>query len=258
MQFESMSQRHAHILKLLKAEESVKVADLADMLKVSLVTIRKDLKMLEEKNLLFRTHGFIAKTDPYPKEINVNEKEELFKDEKLRIGKAAAQMVNTNNAILIASGTTVLQMAHALDTSERNNLTVVTSAMNVAMALRGKPNIEILQLGGIVRNSSTSVVGPYAESMLHGLAFSTLFLGVDGLDAEYGCSTSNVLEAKLNYEMIKVAQKTVVLTDSSKFGKRGFGRICGLSDIDQIITDKNISQQSIKKIEAAGIELIIV
>ncbi|MFT4204396.1 MAG: DeoR/GlpR family DNA-binding transcription regulator [Chitinophagaceae bacterium] len=253
-----MTQRHSYILKLLQAEESVKVADLADMLKVSLVTIRKDLKILESKSLLFRTHGFISKSDPYPKEVNVNEKESIFLDEKIRIGQAAAQLVNNNNPILIASGTTVLQMAKQLNTAERKNLMIVTSAMNVAMALCEKPNIEILQLGGIVRHSSTSVVGPYAESMLQGLAFSTLFLGVDGIEAEYGCSTSNVLEAKLNSEMIKVAQKTIVLTDSSKFGKKGFGRICGLSDIDQIITDKNITPQSAKKIEEAGVELTIV
>ena len=258
MQFESMAQRHAYILKLLQSEESIKVADLSNMLKVSLVTIRKDLKILEERNLLFRTHGFIAKTDPYPKEISVNEKEGYFKEEKVRIGKAAALMVNSNNPILIASGTTVLQMAHALDTSARQNLTIVTSAMNVAMALRNKPNIEILQLGGIMRTSSTSVVGPYSESMLQGLSFSTLFLGVDGIEGGYGCSTSNVLEAKLNYEMIKVAQKTIVLTDSSKFGKRGFGKICDLSDIDQIITDNKIAPASIRKIEDAGIELTIV
>lgn len=258
MHFESMAQRHAYILKLLQSEESLKVADLSDMLNVSLVTIRKDLKILEDKSLLFRTHGFISKSDPYPNEVNVNEKEHFFKDEKIRIGNAAAQLVNTNNPILIASGTTVLHMARALNTSERNNLTIVTSAMNVAMVLRDKPNVEILQLGGIMRQSSTSVVGPYAESMLQGLAFSTLFMGVDGIEAGYGCSTSNVLEAKLNHEMIKVSQKTVVLTDSSKFGKKGFGRICGLSDIDQIITDQNIPTISAKKIEEAGIELTIV
>ncbi|WP_447641123.1 MULTISPECIES: DeoR/GlpR family DNA-binding transcription regulator [Chitinophagaceae] len=258
MQFESMTQRHGYILKLLQKEESVKVADLADKLQVSLVTIRKDLKILEQKNLLFRTHGFISKSDPYPTEINVNEKESILKEEKIRIGQAAAHLVNTDNPILIASGTTVLQMARALNTSERQNLVIVTSAMNVSMALRDKPNIEILQLGGIVRHSSTSVVGPYAESMLEGLAFSTLFLGVDGIDLEYGCSTSNVMEAKLNKAMIKAAQRTIVLTDSSKFGKKGFGKICNLSDIDQIITDKNITAQTAKKIEKAGIELIIV
>ncbi|PZP50847.1 MAG: transcriptional regulator [Pseudopedobacter saltans] len=258
MEFESMAQRHAYILKVLQSEDSIKVADLEKKLKVSLVTIRKDLKILEQKKLLFRTHGFITKSDPYPTDINVNLKEEHNKEAKIRIGEAAAKMIDPKSAILIASGTTVLQMARAIQIPDNQHLTVVTSAMNVAMALRDKLNIEIIQLGGIVRHSSTSVVGPFAEKMLQDLSFSTLFLGVDGLEAAYGLSTSNMLEAKLNAEMIKVAQKTVVLTDSSKFGKRGFGRICGLNDIDHIVTDTGISQQSIKRIEATGVELTIV
>lgn len=257
MQIDSMAQRHTYILNKLQHDEVVKVADLSDILGVSLVTIRKDLKILENKHLLYRSHGVITKTDPYTKDINVNEKGLMHLDQKISIGNAAANLVKSQDAILIASGTTVLQMAQALNNFEKR-LTVVTSAMNVAMALREKPNTEVIQLGGIMRHSSTSVVGPYAEEMLKGLSFTTLFLGVDGIELEYGCSTSNMQEAKLNWEMIKVAQKTVVLTDSSKFGKRGFGKICEMNDIDQIITDNGISTFYRQEIEAAGIELTVV
>ncbi|SIT21107.1 transcriptional regulator, DeoR family [Filimonas lacunae] len=258
MQIESMAQRHSYILNKLNKEEVVKVSDLSDELNVSPVTIRKDLKVLESKKLLYRSHGIITKSNPYIMDVNVNIKSGIRTDQKKRIGEAAAALVAPEDAILIASGTTVLQLAEALAHNTTEHLTVVTSAMNVAMVLRERPNTEIIQLGGIIRQSSTSVVGPYAEDMLRRLSFKTLFLGVDGIDAEYGCSTSNMMEAQLNEVMINAAQKTVILTDSSKFGKKGFGKICDLSEIDQIITDDEITHASREKIEQAGVELTIV
>lgn len=235
----------------------LKVSDLSNKLNVSIVTIRKDLKMLENKNLIYRTHGLIYKSNPYIYDKNVNEKHLINTEQKNRIAKYAANLVEPNDAILIASGTTVHNFASAINVTS-GKLIVVTSAMNVAIALSAKPNVEVIQLGGIVRSNSSSVVGLYAEEILKSMSFSKLFLGVDGIDADNGCSTSNLLEANLNHSMIKAAQKTIVLTDSSKFGKKGFGKICNLNEIDQIITDDGLSGKSKKLIENSGIELTLV
>lgn len=81
-----------------------------------------------------------------------------------------------------------------------------------------------MQLGGMVRHSSSSVVGPISETMLAEFTFTKLFLGVDGIDLDFGLTTTNSLEASLNKAMIKAAQKIIVLADSSKFGKKGFSR----------------------------------
>ncbi|WP_413532134.1 DeoR/GlpR family DNA-binding transcription regulator [Empedobacter brevis] len=256
-QLETMAQRHMYILDELEKSEMLKVSDLSNKLNVSIVTIRKDLKMLENKNLTYRTHGLIYKSNPYIYDKNVNEKHLINTEQKNRIGKYAANLVEPNDAILIASGTTVHNFASAINVTS-GKLIVVTSAMNVAIALSAKPNVEVIQLGGIVRSNSSSVVGLYAEEILKSMSFSKLFLGVDGIDADYGCSTSNLLEANLNHSMIKAAQKTIVLTDSSKFGKKGFGKICNLNEIDQIITDDGLSGKSKKLIENSGIELTLV
>jgi DeoR family transcriptional regulator of aga operon len=109
-----------------------------------------------------------------------------------------------------------------------------------------------------VRKTSTSVTGNYAESILDNFTCSKLFLGVDGIDIEQGCTTSNMMEALLNKAMIRTAQKTIIITDSSKFGRRGFGKICPLSDIDMIITDEGISQTMVRDLENMGIEVVIV
>ncbi|MGV0927881.1 DeoR/GlpR family DNA-binding transcription regulator [Empedobacter sp. ULE_I145] len=256
-QLETMAQRHMYILDELEKSEMLKVSDLSNKLNVSIVTIRKDLKMLENKNLIYRTHGLIYKSNPYIYDKNVNEKHLINTEQKNRIAKYAANLVEPNDAILIASGTTVHNFASAINVTS-GKLIVVTSAMNVAIALSAKPNVEVIQLGGIVRSNSSSVVGLYAEEILKSMSFSKLFLGVDGIDADNGCSTSNLLEANLNHSMIKAAQKTIVLTDSSKFGKKGFGKICNLNEIDQIITDDGLSGKSKKLIENSGIELTLV
>jgi len=249
-------ERHQVILNKIKQEGQIKVLNLCQELKVSSVTIRKDLKFLEEKGLLFRTHGGATLNNPYTTERPVNEKEKIYLPEKMRIGAAAAQLITPNDSILIASGTTV--QAFARNIQPQDNLTVITSALNVALELIHHPGIEIIQLGGLLRKSSSSVTGPYAKNILTDFSCSKLFLGVDGIDLEFGLTTANVMEAHLNREMIRVSQKTVVLADSTKFGRRGFGKICDFEEIDEIITDKGVSDYTARTLEEMGIKVTIV
>ncbi|HEY0772151.1 MAG TPA: transcriptional regulator, partial [Sphingobacteriaceae bacterium] len=176
--------------------------------------------------------------------------------EKMRIGVAAANLIEPNDSIIIASGTTVQSFAKSIQPIE--NLTVITSSLNVALDLTHNPVIEVLQLGGLVRKSSSSVAGAYAEGILKDFFCSKLFLGVDGIDIEFGLTTTNSMEAHLNRQMMGTAQKTIVLADSTKFGKRGFGRICGLDEIDRIITDSNVSDHTVKTFESMGIKVTVV
>lgn len=252
----TLTQRHQLIIDRLKKEGSVKVVDLCTELNVSSVTIRKDLKLLEDKDLLFRTHGGGTLSNPYTVDRSVNEKEKIKSGEKSDIGAAAASLIQPNDCILIASGTTVLSLAKNL--RPKGNLTVITAALNVAIELINHPEIEVIQLGGMLRKSSSSVTGAYAENILSDFSCSKLFLGVDGIDVEFGLTTTNMMEAQLNRKMISAAQKTIVLADSSKFGKRGFGKICGLEDIEQIITDSGISEHMAETLTAMGIEVTIV
>ena len=108
----------------------------------------------------------------------------------------------------------------------------------------------------MLRHSSLSVVGAYSETFLQGCSFSKLFLGVDGIDAEYGISTTDLREAHLNQIMMSCAQKTIVLADSSKFGRRGFAKIANLTDVDMIITDDKVNPQTVNKLEEMGIEFV--
>lgn len=252
----NLNERHEYILDILRKQSSVSVTSFASQLNVSEVTIRKDLSYLESLNLLYRAHGFAILINPYINDRHINEKEKINTEKKHAIGLFAASLITDNDSIIIASGTTVLSLAREIITS--THLTVVTAAVNVATVLAKDPNIDVVQLGGILRNSSVSVVGPFAEKMMQDFSCSKLFIGVDGFDTSFGLTTTNLMEANLNRIMMKAAQKVIVLADSSKFGLRGFSKICDISEIDQVITDDKAPHQFLDKLNDVGIEVSIV
>lgn len=252
----SIAERHKYILNILQKEGYVKVLDLAKQLDVTPVTVRKDLKMLEEKGLLYRTHGSASPVNPHPGDRTVSEKEKIKPEEKRKIGEAATRLLKSNDSIIINSGSTICAFAEQIEPIE--GLTIVSASLKATMILGEKNFINLIQLGGIFRKRSTSVIGSYAQAFLKEITCSKLFLGVDGIDIDFGITTSNIEEAELNKAMMDVASKTIILADSSKFGRKGFGKICDIDKIDTIITDAGVSSSMVKKIEEQGIELMIV
>ena len=252
----NIAERHQQILELLKKEGSVNANELSKVFNVSAVTIRKDLKQLEDRKLLFRSHGRAIPSNPYTTEHHVHVKEKIQAKEKNLIAIAAGLTLEANDSIIIASGTSVIEFARNIKAVE--GLTVLTASLNTALILSQNPSIDVIQLGGNIRRSSSSIVGPIAEKMLAEFTCTKLFLGVDGIDLDYGLTTTNSMEASLNKEMIKAAQKIIVLADSSKFGRKGFGRICGLQDVDQIITDRGIDSKTKERLHELGIYVTVV
>lgn len=236
-------------------KESIPVSDLSILLDVSTVTIRKDLTELEQQNKLYRTHGKAILINPYINNRSVNEKELLAPEQKHNIGMAAARLITKDDSIIIASGTTVQAFARCI--SPIHKLTVISASLNVSQTLAENEHVDILQLGGILRHSSRSVVGRYAEYALSDFACSKVFLGVDGIDLDFGITTTDIREAELNKVMMRAAQKTIVLADSSKFHRKGFSKIANLDEVDLIVTDSGISENIVKRLEDLGIELII-
>ena len=243
-------ERQSIILELLIQHNSILVTDLATHLNVSSVTIRKDLTDLEREKKLYRNHGKAILIDPYIDNRNVSEKEKLYVEEKRLIGMKAASLITPKDSILIASGTTMHALARSIVPADE--LTVITASMEVSNILASEKNIYIIQLGGILRHSSLSVVGKYAENILADFSCSKLFIGVDGIDLDFGITTTNMMEASLNRVMMQI-----VLADSSKFGRRGFSKIADMEDVDHIITDSRIPPSTALRLEEMGIEVTI-
>lgn len=247
--------RHEFILKRLQENNRVMIDELIGITGVSGVTIRKDLKLLEEKGLLFRTKGGGSINNPYTIERPLNEKEFIHAKEKELIAKAALSIIGDNDSIMIGSGTTVFALARILHPEKR--LTVITPAVKVTLELSSRSNIEVLQLGGLLRPNSSSVAGEQAEKTLEEISCGILFLGIDGVDLDFGLSITNLTEASLNKKMIECAQIIAVLVDSTKFGRRGLGKVCDLEHIQYIITDEGVSSSTVRQLEDRGVKVII-
>jgi DeoR family transcriptional regulator of aga operon len=252
----NITDRHELILQRLKENGKVSITELTELMKVTGVTIRKDLKLLEDKNLLFRTKGGGSIHNPYASERNINEKEFINSDQKKKIAKAALALIGNSDSISIGSGTTVFELAHYLYPVKP--LTVITPALKVGLELSNRPNVEVLQLGGLIRSNSSSVAGSYAERILQELSCEIIFLGVDGIDLDFGFSITNIAEATLNQKMIETAQTVVILADSTKFNRRGLGKICGFEQVQYVVTDDKVAEKTVRQLEDRGLKVIVV
>ncbi len=233
----------------------VRVQDIADQLGVTGATIRKDLRILESQNVLYRTHGSASPVKPHVMDISITEKQTQNITQKRMIALAAQNTIKPDDAIILASGSTVTAFAEILQ--PMGSLNVVTPSLGIAVLLNEKENIKVIVLGGEMYKNSLSVRGVYAEQGLANVSCSKLFIGCDGIDFESGITCATIQEARLTKAMMKAASKTVVLADSSKFGRRGFGKIGEIEDIDIIITDSGISDTLKEQIEEAGVQVII-
>lgn len=247
-------ERRDQIFQLLNETGSVKVNELSELFDVSTVTIRNDLEFFEKKGIAHRTYGGALLRNNVYNDSSIEEKQKLHATEKQKIGQYAAHTINDGDSIILDSGTTTREIAIRI--KEKKNLTVMTNAINIALELAGLDNISLMMTGGVLREKSYSLVGPEAESVLSNFYFDKLFLGVDGLDINYGLTTSNNLEAQLNRLMVKRSNQVIAVTDSSKFGRHSFSFICDLDPIGMIITDEHIDQEYESAFIKRGIKVV--
>ena len=245
------------ILELLDSQERATVEELVDRFNVSAVTIRGDLDRLAESGALVRSHGGAIRRLAQP-DVPLAVKETLHHREKVRIGRAAASLVRDGDTIILDSGTTTAEIARYLPHVDVKAVTVITNGLNIAMALASLPQIRVIMIGGLLRPTSYSAVGPQAEQMLRGLYADKLFLGVDGLDPDVGLTTPDVLEAQLNALMIRVSREVVTVADSSKFLKRSLSVIGGIGDVHRIITDDKANPALVDNLRSRGIDVMVV
>lgn len=231
------------------------VVELAEDFNVTTATIRTDLNALEQKQLLVRSHGGAIPSVTKVINLKNDEKAGINKDLKVRIAIAAAQLVDPDDSITIASGSTMGYFARAISQDARLN--IVTPSLRIASDLIDNPMVSVFLLGGEVSNLTCSAYGSYAAIGLDIFHTNKLFFGVEGFSVEDGLSCGVLDEGDLTKQMIKSSTKIIVLADSTKFRRRGFCHICNLKDIDILVTDSGLSEEAQKAIIEQGIELII-
>jgi DeoR family transcriptional regulator, aga operon transcriptional repressor len=249
-------QRRRKILELLEQKGQITVTDLVERFSISAVTARGDLDALASSGAAVRSHGGAVRQTEANRDYPLRLKAALHRAEKTKIGKAAADLVQPREVIILDSGTTTAEIARHLKSKNLQSLTVITNALNIVSELVDAPGISVIGLGGLLRPVSLSFVGPQAEAMLSELHADRLFLAVDGFDLEHGPSTPDVLEAQLNAMMMRVAKETNVVADYSKLGRRSVSRIGPVEKVHRLITDAHAPDDFTRELKNRGIEVI--
>jgi DeoR family transcriptional regulator of aga operon len=252
-----LEQRRRAIRGLLQEKPQVSVNELARRFAVSAVTVRADLKALDDIGALVRVHGGAlprGESDELPIDIKQN----FHRAEKTRIAAAAVECIQDGQTIILDSGTTTAEIARLIRGLKLDTLNVITNALNIAVLLASAPFINLIIPGGMLRRRSWSLSGPPAENAIRDLQADTLFLGVDSLDPSVGLMTPHVLEAQLNAQMIRIARRVIAVTDSSKLLRRNLSVISGVEQVDLLITDRAADARAIKAIRARGVEVKLV
>jgi len=256
---DTQEQRTQLILTSLQEAGSVVVEDLAERLKVSVVTIRRDLDQLEQRGLLRRTHGGAVSIEPlfyepFKRDRSFVEQVERQANEKRRIGRAAAAMISPGETIAITPGTTTAEIIRGLPLSSR--ITVVTNTANIAMELSKRKDVNVFVTGGHLHGEWFSLVGPTAIRSLENMIIHTMFVGADGIDAEWGVSCYSSDEAELNAAMVRRARRHIAVVDHTKLGVVGDWRICEAGTLKKLITDTGATDEMIAPFQNLGIEVI--
>lgn len=251
-----LAERRRQIVELVEAQEQVTVDELSAKFGISVVTIRSDLKALEEGGALVRTHGG-ALVQRDGEDLPISVKENQHHAEKKRIAAVAAKLICDGETIILDSGTTTAEIAKLIRGMKLNAINVITNALNIAVLLANVRHVNLIMLGGQLRSRSYSLSGPQAEAALDHLQADRLFLGVDCLDPEIGLMTPYLMEAQLNAKMMRVSRQVIAVADSSKLLRRTLSVIARVDEIDMLITDRNADAQVVETLGQRGVEVVL-
>jgi DeoR/GlpR family transcriptional regulator of sugar metabolism len=246
-----LNERQSKILVLLGSNDLPSVNELSAMLKVSAVTIRQDLNFLESEGLLKRVHGgaVLEDADDLTNRLGFNY------DKKVRIARKAADLVNDGDTILIESGSTNALLAREL--IRKKNVTIITTNAFIARQFRKNEQTSIILMGGIYQHGSESLVGKITKVCLDQINFDKAFIGIDGYTAKAGFTLRDLFRAEVSGYIIKKSCDTIIISDSTKFGKTGLTTICYPADIKHIATDNDLDKKYREEFRKAGIDLIM-
>jgi DeoR/GlpR family transcriptional regulator of sugar metabolism len=234
-----MNDRNVRILDLLAAHKKIKVAILADLLDVSQVTLRRDLDHLEKRGVIHRAHGYASLDNAE----NTSKRIAFFYSIKRRIAKAAAQIIEDGETILIESGSCCTLFAEELAVSGKN-VTIITNSVFIANYLYKLQNIKIILLGGYFQPESQVLIGPLTIKCTEVFSAEKFFLGTDGFIPGYGFTGRDYLRVETAIELAKRSQNVFILTEAAKFYRRGAYNLVQLDRLAGVFTDESIPREA--------------
>lgn len=245
----NLSERERNVLQLLADDQSISVNEIATTLGVSSVSVRNYLNNLSEKGYLVRVRGGAISTF-HP---HIIERQQGNVGAKQRIAKAAAELVEDGDTVMIEAGTTTALIARYL--LGKRDVTVVTNNTLALTYVRGNPGVRLTMIGGEFRAATESLVGPTAREQLERFRVRLAFVGTDGFSPENGLTTHLVEGAEVVRMMADHADSTIAVADSGKFGKTGFVHTLSMDQIDTLITDTDLSEDAFTRITELGVSV---
>ena len=246
-----MHQRQKKILDMLQ-NGKVEIRSAALELGVTEMTLRRDLKELEERKLVLRVKGGAI---PHPARYEPETAVTARLDRKFAIANALFLRILPADSIFLSTGSTTLAFAKVIARRNVLPMTVITNSLPVASTLF-RSCCKVILLGGELRTNSLDLVGPIAERNLEEYHVNWLISGCDGAFSDYGFYTSDVSLSNLEKKSLRIAEHAVIIADSSKFGRRALTRFASLKDIDLLVTDDEFAPADEIKLAKAGIEII--
>lgn len=252
-----MQERRTKILQELEENGKVRVTALSEMLQCSEVTIRNDIKSMEQEGMLKRTHGGAVKIEQQQQRKYSAESVYRHTDQKKQIAACAYEYIADRDTIIMDDASSSFYLALHIKQHPEKQLAIVTNSLLVGNELAGVKHVELYMVGGHVGGKLAATMGGDTVQSMEQFHVDKAFIGVHGINFEVGLTSIATPQMQVKRAILKVAKEVYVLADSSKFGGGYVSVICPLRDVYRIITDSAVDSEYIRKAQKEGVPLVI-
>lgn len=252
--------RRLRMLDVVRDQDYVKVAELADQFSISEVTVRSDLEALASRGVVRRIRGGAIATNVPRRERAFEESEAEFAAEKVAIGRAAAGLVRSGDTVILDVGTTTAAVGRAMAANvDLQDVVVFTNSLRIAVQLEPViPRFTVVVTGGTLRPLQHSLVDPLGDGVLDRIRADMVFIGCNGVDPVAGVTNINLPEAEMKRRMMASARRRIVVADGSKVGQVELARLCGVSDVDLLMTGASADEAVLGDLVERGMPVEVV
>ena len=249
-------QRQNELIGLLLTNNIMTISDISKQLKSSMMTIRRDLEILEKNGMVKKLHGGAMLIKQESDQPSFHERAEILEKEKDRIGKAGAKLISDGSIVFFDAGTSALAVAKHIP----NNIkfTAITTGLMTAVALCDNPNINVISIGGNIHMSSYSSINHLAINLIQSFHANIAFISTKAVSVNEGTFEAQLPLIEVKRAIVNASTKVVLLADHSKFDLRSLCLSIPMVDIDTIITDNGVSDDIIETLKNNGKEVIVV
>jgi DeoR/GlpR family transcriptional regulator of sugar metabolism len=248
-------ERKRKISQFVVENKKATVTELSELFGVSESTIRRDLEELDEQGVIQRAHGGAVVVERAAPEPPIIQRTTENEEKKRRIGEATAGLVRDGETVFLGSGTTTLEVARHL--VNRNNLTVITNALNIANLFAGKPNITVIVVGGLLRHSELSMIGHITDQVLKELRADKVIMGMRAISIEEGLTNDYLPETMTDRAIINFSSEVILVADHTKFGKVSTAHVAPVERITTLVTNAEADPALLSRLREMGIQVIV-